>query len=71
MISQAGLFIYPWDFVDEGPDELVASIKALGITHVIVASLYHAGFLLYPHNPRRKSHLLEDGVAYFHPEPTH
>ena len=71
MISQAGLFIYPWDFVDEGPDELVASIKALGITHVIVASLYHAGFLLYPHNPRRKSHLLEDGVAYFHPDPTH
>lgn len=71
MINQAGLFIYPWDFVDEGPDKVIAAVQALGVTHVIVASLYHAGFLLYPHNPRRSTHMLEDGVAYFHPELTH
>lgn len=43
--------------------------RALGITHLALASLYHAGFFLYPHNPRRKTHLLEDGVAYFRPDP--
>lgn len=48
---------------------MLARVRALGITHLALASLYHAGFFLYPHNPRRKTHLLEDGVAYFHPDP--
>ncbi len=69
MISGAGLFIYPWDFMDEGADEVVAIALDLGVTHVMVASVYHAGFFLYPHNPRHKTQLLEDGVAYFHPDP--
>jgi len=63
----AGLFVYPWDFVDEGVDALVGRVRDLGVTHLWLASLYHAGFFLYPHNPRRRTHLLEDGVAYFHP----
>lgn len=63
------LFCYPWDFVDEGLDAVLARVRALGITHLALASVYHAGFFLYPHNPRRRTHLLEDGVAYFHPDP--
>ena len=66
-MKRAGLFTYPWDYADEGVDALVARIRELGITRVLVASVYHAGYFLYPHNPRRKTHLLEDGVAYFHP----
>jgi hypothetical protein len=61
------LFCYPWDFEDEGIDTLVGRIRDLGVTHVAVAASYHAGYFLYPHGRRRKTHLLEDGVVYFHP----
>ena len=68
-LRAAYLFCYPWDFLDEGVDQLAARARDLGVTHLAVASLYHAGFFFYPHNPRRKVHMLEDGVAYYHPEP--
>jgi hypothetical protein len=68
MSFPAALFCYPWDFVDEGLDVALGRIAELGISHLALASVYHAGFFLYPHNPRRKTHLLEDGVAYFHPD---
>ena len=66
----AALFTFLWDFVDEGVDDVTAYIRDLGITRVLVASQYHAGFFMHPHNPRRKTHLLEDGVSYFHPDPS-
>ena len=66
-MKRAGLLTYAWDFADEGLDELVSRICGLGITRILVTSIYHAGYFLHPHNPRRKTHLLEDGVAYFHP----
>ena len=68
-LRAAYLFCYPWDFADEGVDQLVGRARDLGVTHLAVASLYHAGFFFYPHNPRRKVHMLEDGVAYYHPDP--
>lgn len=70
-LRAAYLCCYPWDFADEGLDELIGRARDLGITHLAVASIYHAGFFFYPHNPRRKVHLLEDGVAYFHPDDSH
>ena len=68
-LRAAYLFCYPWDFADEGVEHLVGRARDLGVTHLAVASLYHAGFFFYPHNPRRKVHMLEDGVAYYHPDP--
>lgn len=68
-LREAYLFCYPWDFADEGIDRLAGRARDLGVTHLAVASLYHAGFFFYPHNPRRKVHMLEDGVAYYHPDP--
>lgn len=68
-LRAAYLFCYPWDFADEGVDRLIGRARDLGVTHLAVASLYHAGFFFYPHNPRRKVHMLEDGVAYYHPDP--
>lgn len=68
-LQAAYLFCYPWDFVDEGVDRLIGRARDLGVTHLAVASLYHAGFFFYPHNPRRKVHMLEDGVAYYHSDP--
>jgi len=64
----AALFTFLWDFVDEGVDDLTAYIRDLGVTRVLVASQYHAGFFLHPHNPTRKTHLLEGGVSYFRPD---
>ena len=68
MLTSAALFCYPWDFEDEGLEALVGRVRDLGVTHLAVATSYHAGYFLYPHNPRRRTHLLEDGVVYFHPE---
>jgi len=67
-LRAAYLFCYPWDFIDEGVDELISRALDLGVTHLAVTALYHAGFFFYPHNPQRRTHLLEDGVAYFHPD---
>jgi hypothetical protein len=67
MLKRAGLFTYTWDFVDEGVNTLLARIRDLGVTRILLTSLYHAGFFMHPHNPKRRTYLLEDGVAYFHP----
>ena len=66
-LESAGLHIFPWDFADEGVDQVMDFVLGLGITRLSLASAYHAGFFLQPHNPRRKVRLVEDGVAYFHP----
>ena len=70
-MKHAGLSIFPWDFADEGVDEVLDFVRDLGITRLVLASVYHAGFFLHPHNPKRKVHLLEDGVCYFHPTESH
>ena len=66
-LKSASLCIFPWDFADEGLDELMAFVRGLGITRLDLVSSYHAGFFLLPHNPVRKSYMLEDGMVYFHP----
>jgi hypothetical protein len=66
---KAAIFAYAWGFVDEGVDELLSYLRDLGIGRVLVTSQYHAGFFMHPHNPKRKTHLLEDGVTYYHPDP--
>lgn len=66
-LDSAGLHIFPWDFADEGLDGVMSFVRDLGVTRLNLASVYHAGYFLHPHNPRRKVHMLEDGVAYFHP----
>ena len=71
MIKSANLFIHPWAFADEGLGQVLDTISDLGITCLHVASLYHAGYFLYGHNPKRKVHLLEDGVCYYQPRESH
>jgi hypothetical protein len=67
-LRERGLFLFPWDLKDEGLDKVMRFSAESGITTLYMASVYHAGFFLQPHNPIRKVYLLEDGVAYFHPE---
>jgi hypothetical protein len=67
-MTEIGLFIYPWDLADEGIDRVFDFAASSGCTTVHMASVYHAGLFLQPHNPQHKVYLLEDGVAYFHPQ---
>src|SRR5581483_2784416 len=66
-MKEIGLFVFPWDLADEGIDRVMSFAAESGITTLYMASVYHAGLFLHPHNPIRKVYLLEDGVAYFHP----
>jgi hypothetical protein len=70
-MNDAALCVFPWDLQDEGLDTVLHSAAGLGVTRLFLASVYHAGWFVLPHNPRRKTFMTEDGVAYFHPEPVH
>lgn len=66
-MKEIGLFVFPWDLADEGIDRVMGFAAESGITTLYMASVYHAGLFLQPHNPLHKVYMLEDGVAYFHP----
>lgn len=66
---QASMWIYLWDIVDEGYDAVLARLKENRLTSVSLATAYHAGKFLAPHNPKRKVVFLEDGTVYFQPNP--
>lgn len=61
---------YPWDLLDEGMDHALDDIMdRAGTGNVAVASVYHAGRFLLPHNPRRKVYFPRSGTVYFRPDP--
>ncbi len=68
---KAGLFTYAWDLDAEGYDRAVGRIAAVGFTGVNLATTYHAGKFLLPHNPRRRVYFPEDGSLYFQPDLSH
>ena len=59
------LFAFPADMVDEGPEAALDRIAAAGMNGVSLASLYHDGRDLLPHNPRARVKFQEDGAAFF------
>jgi hypothetical protein len=61
------LWTYVWDFVDEGYNAVFSRVKENGIDSVSVATAYHTGKFLLPHNPRRTVIFPEDGTVYFQP----
>ena len=63
----AALWVYPWDLLDEGLDASLGRIADLGLQGISLATAYHAGLLVLPHNPRQKVRFLEDGALYFRP----
>lgn len=65
---QAGLFTYAWDLEAEGYDAVVGQMAENGVTHVNLATAYHAGKFLLPHNPRHRTYFPEDGSIYFRPD---
>ena len=67
-MKEFGLFIFPWDLADEGIDRVMGFAAEAGINALDMASVYHAGLFLHPHNPVHRVYMTEDGVAYFHPQ---
>jgi hypothetical protein len=60
---------YAWDLVAEGLDAALERIATTGANGISLATSYHAGMLLLPHNPQQKVRFLEDGSLYFRPDP--
>lgn len=66
----ASMWAYLWDFSDEGYETVFGHLRENGLTSVSLASAYHAGKFLLPHNPKRKVLFLEDGTVTFQPTPS-
>jgi hypothetical protein len=66
----ASMWIYLWDLVDEGYDGVMSRLRGHGLTSISLATAYHAGKFLAPHNPRHKVVFLEDGTVMFKPNPS-
>jgi hypothetical protein len=62
------MWTYLWDIVDEGYEEVFRNLTENGLTAISLATAYHAGKFLEPHNPKRKVVFLEDGTVYFNPK---
>ena len=61
------MWTYLWDIVDEGYENVLGRLKDNKLTSVSLATAYHAGKFLAPHNPKEKVVFLEDGTVYFQP----
>jgi hypothetical protein len=68
-VKYQSLFCYPWDVLDEGPAAFARLVKEAGLTHISLASTYHEGKVLAPHNPRRRVYFVEEGAIYMPPSP--
>jgi hypothetical protein len=64
----SALWMFAWDLRDEGVEKVLDFAADLGLKAVQIASSYHAGWFILPHNPVNRVYLPEDGVAYFHPQ---
>lgn len=66
-MNDAAICLFAWDLRDEGIEPVLEFLADAGITTLYLASVYHAGWFLLPHNPKRVCYMPEDGAAYFHP----
>lgn len=64
----AGMFTYAWDLEAEGYDRVVGELAGNGVTYINLATAYHAGKFLLPHNPKHRTFFPEDGSIYFRPD---
>jgi hypothetical protein len=65
---ERAFWVYPWDLVDEGIGSAFDQMqRRAGATMINIATIYHAGKFLHPHNPKRKVVFPESGTFYFTP----
>ena len=71
MTPPLGLYAYPWDVLDEGPDAVLAAVERAGLNTLYLTTWYHSGMFFLPHNPRRLVYFPEPGALYFRPGAWH
>jgi len=62
-----GIWLYPWDLLDFGPDRVVDELRQANIVDVCLAVSYHSIRALLPDNPRRKMFHAREAGVYFEP----
>jgi hypothetical protein len=62
------LYCYMWDVLDEGVNSFANLAKDLGLTNISMASTYHGGKCLQPHNKKHHVYFIEEGAVYFPPD---
>jgi hypothetical protein len=65
---RTSIFAFATDLHDEGVEEVADRVHQGGLQGITVASSYHHGRDVFPHNPARKVHFLEGGAVFFRPE---
>lgn len=60
-----GIFIYPWDLIDNGLDRTAAQLQDMGISFISIAAVYHQAKMLLPHNRRRRVFMHPSSRSYF------
>jgi hypothetical protein len=66
---KASLWMHTTDVAAEGASAVFAALEGMGVRELSLAATYHAGRFLLPHAEDRAVKLLEDGVAYYAPDP--
>ncbi len=64
---EATIWAYTWDVVAIGISRFLDLIKVAGMLGVSLATAYHAGLFLIPHNSNYRVYFPEDEVLYFRP----
>ena len=76
IFKEVGARLFPWDFVDEKPDDILDNLQRDTLTNSIYpVILMHdekrpLSEFYYPHNPKRKVYWTEDSRAYWHFDPS-
>ncbi|MEM2932194.1 MAG: hypothetical protein QXI61_05055 [Nitrososphaerota archaeon] len=69
MKNYLAMYLHPWDLIDEGPEAVLSTMHEMGLTHINLATSYHCGRYILPHNPNKLIYFAEEGVVYFTPTP--
>ncbi len=64
---RSGMYVHPWDVVDEGARNVFSSISKTRMEFINLAVSYHSGRFFLPHNPTKKVYYADEGVIYFDP----
>lgn len=65
MSIERGMFLYPWDLLDNGMEPVIAQLKRMGITYVSLAVLYHKAKLLLLNNTKHHMYRTEGGLCFY------
>lgn len=61
---RTGWYCYPWNLHDVSAT--LGEMEAAGMSHVTLATSYHAGKFLQPRDQKHRVYFPEDGTVYFH-----